>query len=409
MVFLSNSSHSRHHTPNFDPSQYPRTYRPSPGWRVFFITTGAIVVGISLLAGVDFARTSSGQSLATALVCFSGLCSLGIYTILWTVRFRVVLYPDSIEIQDVLSSRVLRRTDIVGRRVLPTRYVSTLLLVPSQGGKKLKISEVLQTDSAFQVWLAAIPDLDLKDRRNVEARIETDPELGLTPGDRAFRLQKAKKVSKVMNVVSLAAVFWGLWYPRPYQLVIAVLAVLPLVAIFLTSISKGIYQVEGRRNDPRPTLALVFICPGLILALRFFQDLQLVRWTQILAPSIVIGAVLTFLAVRSDFAVQKRPWAIAPTLLFLVVYGCGVVTQANALLDRSQPQLFEANVLAKHFSTGRSTTWYLTTGPWGAKQNGGDISVSRSLYYASAPGQTVCFRLFPGALTIPWYFVSACR
>jgi hypothetical protein len=325
------------------------------------------------------------------------------------VRFRVVLYPDSIEIQNALSSQVLKRTDIEGRRILPTRYFSTLLLLPGQGEKKLKIPLMLQTDSAFQHWLATIPDLDLKDLRDIEARIERDPDLGATPGDRAIHLQQAKKVSKVMNAVSLAAVFWGLWYPQPYRLVIAVLAVLPLVAVYLTSASKGIYQVEGRRTDPRPSLALVFIGPGLILALRFFQDFQMIRWMQILAPSIAIGGFLTFLAVRSDFAVQKRPWVIAPTLLFLVVYGCGLVTQTNTLLDRSQPRVFEATVLAKHVSTGRSTTWYLTTGPWGAQQNAGDISVSRSLYRASIPGQTVCFNLFPGALKIPWYFVSACR
>src|ERR1019366_8197297 len=87
---------------------------------------------------------------------------IGILKMLQNLKYRVVLFADRIEVQHLISTRVLRRDEILGRRLL--RHKGTppsLLLVPRGAQRPLTVDLVLKTDSTFWEWMDTVPDLDV--------------------------------------------------------------------------------------------------------------------------------------------------------------------------------------------------------------------------------------------------------
>ena len=87
----------------------------------------------------------------------------GIIAILRDLIFRVVLSADSIEVHNLVSTRVLRRDEILGRRLVQTRGAQIIRLMPQGGQRPVGVPLILKTDSAFSEWMDTIPDLDAQD------------------------------------------------------------------------------------------------------------------------------------------------------------------------------------------------------------------------------------------------------
>jgi hypothetical protein len=400
-----------HH--GFDASLYPRTYTVSRGNRLIWISLGALL-GIGGFFGVWYFATgheapSSGAAILMSLICLS-FALLGSYLAVSMVMFKVILRADAIEVQNVGSKRTLLREEIVGRRLLPTQYISTLELTPrDKGNKKLKIGMTMRTDAAFDAWLASITDLDAAELAKSETQIASELEFGLTPEQRAETLGNARTTAKWLTRIAWVVSIGGWFYPRPYQLIMAILAALPLITVMLVVQSKGLYQVEGRRNDARPSLTIPFLFPGLILALRAITGIQFLHWMPFLTLCLLGGCVFTLLIASADRQTREHRWGMLTIFLLAAAYTFGVSAQADELLDRSPRQTFQVAVLSKRMVSGRSTTYYLRVTPWGPQSDANDVSVSRALYNSVAPKQTVCVNFLQGALKIPWYFVTACH
>jgi hypothetical protein len=398
--------------PPFNPESYPRTYRISSGYGLFFFILGGLVAVPGSLGvwyfGTGHEMSSSGQAAMMAALSFLFVL-LGAYLVIYTLRTNVTLRADSIVVQEVFTCKTLRRADIAGRRTLPTQYVRTLVLIPrASDRKKLKFGLALRTDAAFAAWLADFPDLDAQELAESRQNLAVDPDFGFDSEQRSQRIARARKLATPLNVLSVVSFFWGCIFPHPYLLVIAILAALPLIALGLLVKSRGIYQAEGRRNDARPSLALVLIFPGLALALRAVLDLNLLQWKPILSASVLLAFAMTLAVAAADPGVRRRPAALLPFLLFGASYGYGLTAQADTLLDNSTPQTFQVPVVGKHISSGKNTSYYLHLDPWGPQTSATEVTVPASIYSSTVTGQQVCVHLHPGALRIPWYAVAQC-
>lgn len=399
-------------SPTLDHALYPRTYRVSRGYSAFL----GILAGLATVAGslgtwyFGTGHESSGPQDAAILAssCFAFVL-LGAYLLASLLRFQVTLRPDAIVVQGVFTSRTLLRADIAGRRVLPTQYVSTLVLIPkTTSQKKLEVGLMLRTDAAFTAWLDGIPNLDANELAESRKNLALDPDLGSRSEERSRSVAAAKQLSTNLNVVTFVAFFWAVLFPRPYWLVITILAALPLIALVLLVRSRGTYQVEGRRTDARPSLAVALIFPGIGLALRAALDSDLLQWTPILSISALLAIALTVTIAKADSGTRKRPAALLAFLMFGASYALGLIGESNRLLDNSSPQTFHVVVVDKHISQGKSTFYYLHLDPWGPQTAATEVSVPRSLYNSTSTGESVCVHLRPGALRIPWYVVASC-
>jgi hypothetical protein len=161
---LPNSEASNSNFSHYQPlssADYPRTYRMSLGWRAFHLIFEfwAISIGFSTLRSA----LAGPQVRVSWLVTGTLLIIVFIFAMLQDLRYRVVLFADRIEVQNLVSTRVLRRDEILGRRLLEggeyTGYQS-IRLVPRGAQRPLRIYLVLKTDSVFWEWMDTVPDVD---------------------------------------------------------------------------------------------------------------------------------------------------------------------------------------------------------------------------------------------------------
>lgn len=400
------------HPSTLDLSQFPRTYQSSLGYRLGFISLGLVFSAASLL-GVWFFATGRGAMAPGGAIFLTLLCLcfflLGAYAVLAMLKSKLILTADAIELHETFATKQLLRSQIAGWRVLPTQYVSTLVFVPRDPhAKKIKFPLTFKLDEQFESWLETITNLDVQDQTESLTQMQAQLDPSLTEEQREVSLFNAYRFAKYLTWASGVAAVWGWFYPRPYLPVILILAALPPIAIYLGLRTKGVYQFDGQRNDARPSLAVPVIVPGLILALRAIYDLSFLRWQQLLSPIFLVTIVMTALIAAADPKTGKQRWSYLAVLFIAAGYAGGATAMADSLLDHSTPQVFQAEVLHKRISSGRSTTWYLQLAPWGPQDHPDEVSVHSSLYNSVQPGQTVCIYLYPGALKIPWFQVARC-
>lgn len=397
--------------PEFDPSVYPRTYRVSPGYRIHLISLGGIAVAGGgafswyFMTGHD---TSSAREAVILASVFFLFVLLGAYLIMTALRCHVTLHADALVAQFVFTSRKLRRDAIAGRRLLPTQYFRTLVLLPRDRQKKLKVGLSFRTDDAFEAWLVDIPDLDAKDVAESKMELAADPDLGFDTEEREQSITSARKIARTLNAAGFAALLWGFFYPRPYVWLILVLAVLPLIALTLLIQSRGIYRIDEYRNDVHPNLGLLFFAPGLVLGMRAMLDINLLLWKPPVAVMVLLTAAMVFLIANTDSGARRRPGTLIVFFLVTLPYAYGLTVHADTLFDKSSPQQFQTTVVEKHVSEGKTTSYYLHLASWGPESGVTEVTVPSSLYELVPRGATVCIYLRAGTLRIPWYVVDQC-
>ncbi len=397
---------------HLDPSLYPRTYTTSAGNRIFLLSLSCIAAGAGLL-GTWYFATGHEMKSSRALYIFSLISFLffllGVYLAFVTIKYKIVLKTNAIELREIFTTKQLLRTQLAGWRIVPGQYISTLVLVPRDpSAAKIEIGLTIKTDSFFLDWLSAAPNLDETELEQSRSELESNLELGVTREQRSERIATARSVATWLNWIAWIAAVWGWFYPRPYWLVILVLSGLPIVAALIGLRSRGLYQFEGRRNDLRPSLASPVILPGAALAIRALSDLHFLHWQYLIPLAMIVCFAITAIITAADPIIRQRRWPVLTIFFLTVMYGSGVAAQADMFLDRSNPRRFSTEVLKKHVSRGRSTSYMLTISPWGPQSTFTDVEVSARDYNSIQPGQSVCIYLFPGALRIPWYLVRPC-
>jgi len=390
--------------PAFDASRYPRDYAPSLANRLIWISFGGMLAAVGIL-GVWYSLVAGdelGPKGPPLMITLSLLfVLLGGYLILFMAFSKIILRPDAVEVQNPLSRRTMLREEIKGRRFFFA--TSTIELVPRDNSQtKLKIAFFAKPDALFTAWFASIPDIDAAELAKSETEIASDLESGLTPKQRSKQLASARTTSRWLTRGVLLTSAWGFFYPHPYQLIMGILAALPLLAVLILR-SKGLYQVEGW------SLVIAFLIPGCVLTIRALAGVNFLQSMPLFTLSLAGACALTLLAASADHRLRERRAAMGVIFLFATFYAFGVAAQADEMLDRSTPKVFRVAVLSKRVArSSKSTTYYLRVEPWGPERDANDVSVPGRLYDVVLPKQTVCINLLQGALKIPWYFATAC-
>ena len=201
-----------------------------------------------------------------------------------------------------------------------------------------------------------------------------------------------------LTIVAIVAAGWALYDPRPYWPVVALLALLPWLALVATA------------RRPKADLYIPLMLPGCVLGLRAVIDVQLLERWQALLPAAAIAIVM---AVLIRLTREDREFPLWLSLLLFVpvtaFYGYGSVVLANKLLDRSSPKLYLTFVYDRSMhKVSRQMVWDLRLGPWGPRKEAQNVSVPRGLYEATRIDDGVCVLLHPGAFGIRWFEVATC-
>ncbi len=369
------------------------------------IIGGCIGLWFATIGSKTFPSAITLLALCVALVVF------GVYCILSAVRSCVVLFADRIEDHGAFLTRELARHQILGRRFQQGRNSpGAVVLVPRDDAQKIKIAQVLKTDAAFAEWIGSLPDLDAQDLKASEEEIAGSLKGSSIREERLQGLARGRKLATWLNVAAYFIAGWGWIYPRPYDLVVTLLIVLPWLAVAIVARSDGIFRIDQRRNDAHPSVGVLFLIPGLILAVRVLNDMHVVAWKPALYLSIGIAAALWAAAAKVDASLRARPATLALALLIACAYGYGAGLEINKLLDHSAATVYSGRVMGKHISSGsRHTTYDLRVNSPELDAFNGNIGVARSLYRSVEVGDSVCATVKRGALNIQWFVVHRCE
>jgi len=215
-----------------------------------------------------------------------------------------------------------------------------------------------------------------------------------------------RRIALRLGLASIAATAWVYLYPRPYTLSVAVLACLPVLAVFIALGSQGRLRLYREPNRAHPSIAISFIMPGLVLLLRASEDFYLADWKLDLLLSCAITIVLLLAAAAADPFLRRRRATLAAVALFTLPYGYGVTTEANCILDRSSATIQRVTVAGEH-SFGYRWFYLDLSSTKGGKTS--TILVPFSLYLSVRKGDVICEASRPGALRIPWFTIQKCQ
>jgi hypothetical protein len=183
-------------------------------------------------------------------------------------------------------------------------------------------------------------------------------------------------------------------------------AALPPLALLLLATGRGLYSLEQKRSDPRPSMAIPLIIPGMALGLRALTDVNLLDPWQALGPAVLGALVMTGVAVSSDPQARARPWIALLFLPLLAAYPAGLAVTANAAFDRAPPEIHQQEVGAKHMTSGKTTSYYVDLLPSADQPERRDVEVGSDVYERVEKGDRVQVVQRPGRLGMPWFYVS---
>jgi len=210
-----------------------------------------------------------------------------------------------------------------------------------------------------------------------------------------------------LNILGVCIAFWGLFWPHPYFVAMALLALCPMAAIVLLTQFSPTLKFGHQTRGAAPSVFPLFMFPGTALSLRAMGDVKLLDWPYPLACALLCGALISFLVARYD-AEETKPQFLILNVFIASIIAWGALMHANKLLDSSEPTEYRVTVRDKAIQHGRAVTYWLTLAPWGPFPASQQEVIPHGLYDRTKIGDTVCIDTHAGALRWRWYDVRRC-
>jgi len=369
-----------------------------------------LILGAPAIAGgiVMCALALKGVNTALPVVMTALFLFFGIYLIALALRSRVIIDGNRIEIRGAFTDRFADLNEIEGYRTISSRNGKYTQFYLNNGRRSLTLANHFDHDAAFDSWIRKVPDLDKRDRDRILEQISQQDDLGSTPQQRLAALSQAKTYSIFALVIAIAAAVAANFGIPSLDLPFSVaLAIVPVALAFLLHRSPLLYVVFKRKDDPRAELLYALIASSFGVLIRA----RCIHFVSLQSVSVLVSLItLAYLAAfyHSFFESPYPTRTFFALLLFGILYSYSAVAVADALGDQSTPIRYVVSVVGKHYTTGRSRAYYLELEPWGPMPQPSSLSVSKTLYDKSSPGDQVCLDLHPGRLNAPWYTQISC-
>ncbi|MGJ5816635.1 hypothetical protein [Paludibaculum fermentans] len=388
--------------------QYPRTYRASGGWLIFLSLGGAV----SALAGsigawwfvvVEPPRDSAGRFWLPCICC--AFVALGVYLLLSVFLSRIVLFEDRIEVVELTNTKVLRREEIRGWKTHPA---PGLVFFPKESARSpISFALLFPIDTTFAQWLYTLPCLDANNRKSSRAEIRNNTRLGSTPGVRMRALATGRRIALAINAVASLLSLWAFLRPVPYEPLMISLILSPWIAGGAVKLSRGLFRIDGFRDDDHPHVAYAILFPSMSLALRSLSDYDLLNSIPIAWCAVIAGILLWLLLCAIDPSSRAKGATAVAILAVSLGHGYGTAVQTNAMLDTSPEIAYDAVMKEKRVSSGKSITYQLDLAPWGPSRKETRIRVGQLTFQRVQPGDLIHLAVRKGALGARWYYLRS--
>lgn len=386
-----------------------REYRLPKFWRVvsYLFSAGFIVLAIYL---VYYGIVSDKQALS--LIPFYGGAAV-VSALAWYVYKdaqvgKLIIEDDRVTLVSPMGTKSLHKDDILG-----FREIENYIIVEPRDHKKsrLRISTYFEKRHEIIRWFdLCIPNLEIVEWQEEVTEVLRDEELGLFSEDRLRKLDVARKVARVINIIAWVACAWIIFYPKPYEFAVITGIALPWIAMAASYIFRNLMKGGDRDNSAYPSVTEGFVLPGFALLLRFLFDYDILDYSSawVMVGCLTVAMFVLFQLPIKGFSPRSASAVFLLILfpLFTFIYSLGTVILINCMADKSEPASYTSTILSKRTSKGKTTTYYFNLEPWGDLTEEESVSVSSRDYDKASPGDTVKIRQHEGAFKIPWIEVS---
>lgn len=386
-------------------------YRTAKGWRIFIYLGGPLLTMLFGWGGWKV-LTSSSPTNTIVLACIAllvwGFGLFLVYAIVETAKWHLQLSDEEIQAVGWLKTKRLAWDQVAGYR-FTEQYI---FIVPKRKElPTIKIGYTTQGYSDMQAFLAEhFDDLDVVQAAQEEEKLVNDLAAGPTPEVVERELAVARRTAGWMNGFGLVVAVWLFFYPHPYNYACWAALAVPALAVGLQVRHPRFIRLNELKGSAYPSLFAALLMPPLILLLRGVLDFELVSYAAFWQPFVLVALGSAVVLSFSDrYFLFRRATAGSEALaagFIALVFGFGSTYMANVLFDTTTPQHYQATVLKKHTSSGKTTTYHLTVTPWGPRPENDDVSVTSDYYKQIQPGDSVTIRVSPGFLHVPWFTVE---
>lgn len=248
----------------------------------------------------------------------------------------------------------------------------------------------------------------------------------MTEARRNKRKEKRSKVtlSKLtfhkldwLEYITMGLGLWFLFYPNPYEILFTALLCMPVLGLILNGITGRpsiASLVEISKDDDgsdKYDVADFIDFAALIILLRVLIDYEFESFYSMIIPGTIAFAIMLIILFTThkviDRTTKSKTWIYISLIFNVFLYSYAGTYGANCIYDKSEPTVYNAEVIDKRISKGRRhTTYYVKVSPWGHHYDKEEISVSSSHYDEIQIGQTVKIDLKKGLFNIPWYYIE---
>jgi len=393
--------------------EYMMEYRIAKGMRIFVFISLALfaVIGIYFLVALFVEHLTANQA---GLSVFLGVFMLlfAAWGLMHVLRTRLTIDERAVTLQTGFRTKTILLKDIAGYRIAGYNQI---FLVPKSGRRALQIPAGLERTKELREWVRMKFDNTNTLQEQEDTRtILADQQFGQTKDDRWMNLKRAKGIANAGSANGLALLLWVMLYPQPYEWVMIALLIAPWVAVYGTWYSRGLIRLTAKKGSGYPTLLLFILLPVMGLLYAVLRDYSIydfpARGWMMLAATTLPVAGLCILACAKSIAPEDRKGLIVFFVVVIsAVYSFGSIVFINCFYDRSEPEIWRAQVLRKRVSYGTYGTtadFYLELSAWGRFKTGEEVEVPKKVYNDVNNGDSVNIFLRQGKWKIPWYWVT---
>lgn len=220
-----------------------------------------------------------------------------------------------------------------------------------------------------------------------------------------------------LEYVTMGLGLWFLFYPKPYSILFTALLCMPILGLLLNgltgrpSISSLVEISKDDKGNDKYDVADFIDFAAWIILLRVLIDYEFESFYSMIIPgtiAFVIMLVILFTTHKLiDLTTKSKTWIYLSLIFNVFLYSYAGTYGANCVYDKSEPKVYNAEVVDKRISKSRKhTSYYVKVTPWGHHFDKEEISVSRSQYEEIQIGQKIKIDLKQGLFDIPWYYIE---
>ena len=341
-------------------------------------------------------------SFGLAIIMITGLIAIN--------KIKFVIENDKIIEKGIYRTHIFPISEIKGFR--KSKGICYLVPFPHSKYKKMAIPDWIGGYNEVMQWVRqSFTDIDKEEELASKKEILNNEEFGTTIKEREQRLNKTRKITRTLNIISVIISLAFLFLPHYYyQLQVLLCTLLPILAIVIYKRSKGLIKLDEKPNSANPNLFPTIIFPALILMLRALMDFRIFSIDNFWMPAAFITIAIFVLIIKdpsNTYNYKRLPTYLSlfGLLVFSGIYSYGALITTNGCFDDSPSKIYKAHILGKRISSGKNIYYYLKLSPWGPQKEIKEVLVSRKVFENKQAGDSAIIYFNRGFHRIPFFVV----